>query len=62
MQYVFTWILLLLFSGMAVSQETRSVQSRPNVILILTDDQGWGDVSGNGNINLQSPNMDRLSG
>ena len=33
----------------------------PNVIIILTDDQGWGDLSFNGNRNLQTPNIDRLA-
>ena len=32
----------------------------PNVILILTDDQGWGDLSGNGNLDLRTPNIDQL--
>ena len=32
----------------------------PNVILILTDDQGWGDLSGNGNLDLTTPNIDQL--
>lgn len=34
---------------------------RPNVIVILSDDQGWGDLSLNGNQNLQTPNIDRLA-
>ncbi|MEE3220552.1 MAG: sulfatase-like hydrolase/transferase, partial [Planctomycetota bacterium] len=34
---------------------------RPNVIVILTDDQGWGDLSLNGNKNLNTPNIDSLA-
>jgi len=33
----------------------------PNVIMILSDDQGWGDLSINGNTNLNTPNIDKLS-
>jgi len=32
----------------------------PNIIVILTDDQGWGDLSLNGNTNLSTPNIDSL--
>ena len=32
----------------------------PNVILIMTDDQGWGDLSLNGNLDLTTPHIDRL--
>ena len=34
---------------------------RPNVIVILTDDQGWGDLSLNGNGNLATPEIDALA-
>ena len=35
--------------------------SKPNIIIILADDQGWGDLSTNGNTNLNTPNIDRLA-
>jgi arylsulfatase A-like enzyme len=35
---------------------------RPNILLILTDDQGWGDLGIHGNPVLQTPNLDRLAG
>lgn len=33
----------------------------PNVIVIIADDQGWGDLSSHGNTNLDTPNLDRLA-
>ncbi len=34
--------------------------SRPNIVFILTDDQGYGDLSCHGNPVLETPNIDRL--
>ncbi|MCP4848941.1 MAG: arylsulfatase [Verrucomicrobiaceae bacterium] len=34
---------------------------RPNVLVFLTDDQGWGDLSIHGNDNLKTPNIDDLA-
>ncbi len=35
---------------------------RPNVILIMTDDQGYGEIGAHGNEIIQTPNMDKLRG
>ncbi len=34
---------------------------RPNVVIILADDQGWGDLSATGNTNLATPGIDSLA-
>ena len=33
----------------------------PNILLILADDHGWGDVSMHGGPHIQTPNMDRIA-
>lgn len=47
------------------SSETASPSNngdaRPNVILIMADDQGWGDLSYSGNTNLDTPHIDALA-
>ena len=34
---------------------------RPNVLLIITDDQGWGDIYSHGNDKLDTPVLDKLA-
>ena len=36
-------------------------KKRPNVILIMADDLGWGDTGYNGNQNLRTPNLDEMA-
>ncbi len=36
-------------------------KDRPNVVVFLTDDQGWGDLSWNGNKDLSTPHIDSLA-
>ncbi|MGI9541328.1 MAG: hypothetical protein ACR2MI_04655 [Flavobacteriaceae bacterium] len=48
---IYIFILGVLISCQAFIKN----ESRPNVILILTDDQGWGDLSVNGNKDLSTP-------
>ncbi|MDO6819852.1 sulfatase [Zobellia sp. 1_MG-2023] len=36
-------------------------QERPNIILLMADDQGWGDTSYNGHPHLKTPNLDKMA-
>jgi len=48
-----------LLAGTAEAAEAVDKQ-RPNVIIVITDDQGYGDLSCHGNPVLRTPNLDRL--
>lgn len=55
-------ILLLAVASLACAAASAQPKSEPpNIVLIMTDDQGWGDLSIHGNRQLRTPNMDRLA-
>ncbi len=65
---IFWTFILLLFIGSACKDSAKKqppepldTGRRPNIVLIVTDDQGWGDLSRNGNKNLRTPNIDMLA-
>ena len=52
--YIFTSLFLsMVFINFSFAE-------KPNVILVMTDDQGYGDLSCHGNPVLKTPNLDRL--
>lgn len=53
------FFLCMAITGAALHGQSSS--TKPNIVIILTDDQGWGDLSIHGNTNLQTPNIDRLA-
>ncbi|MEM1294374.1 MAG: arylsulfatase [Verrucomicrobiota bacterium] len=57
--YLFGILAGLLFLTPMVS--VRAEERRPNLVIFLADDQGWGDVSIHGNTNLATPNIDSLA-
>jgi arylsulfatase A-like enzyme len=53
----------LCFCGVALFAILNTVPlnaAPPNILVILTDDQGWGDLSLHGNSNLKTPHLDQL--
>jgi arylsulfatase A-like enzyme len=54
-------ILFLLAAAVLSASATRAAEAKPNIVVILSDDQGWGDLSLNGNQNLSTPHIDSLA-
>ncbi len=55
--------VLALFPGVVLAAEADkpSAAAKPNFVIILADDQGWGDLSIHGNKNLSTPHIDSLA-
>ncbi len=54
--------VLALGAGTAWTEDPpASPPPRPNIVFILSDDQGWGDVGYNGNPFLKTPELDALA-
>ncbi|MCA9051143.1 MAG: arylsulfatase, partial [Planctomycetaceae bacterium] len=51
----------MVFFSSAETPAFGNSETQPNVVVILTDDQGWGDVSCHGNPQIQTPHMDALA-
>lgn len=56
-----SFCLLNGLSSSAWAESKQSQNNHPNVLVIITDDQGFGDFGFTGNKIVQTPNMDRLA-
>ena len=55
--------LLMFLCALCVRQglAQNSAPDKPNIIMIMSDDQGWGDVGFNGNEVVKTPNLDQMA-
>ena len=53
-------LAFIIFSCILFSCNNKEID-RPNVILIITDDQGFGDIGYNGNTKINTQNLDNLA-
>jgi hypothetical protein len=54
-------ICVLLSLGFGCAPEPGHRSGSPNILLILTDDQGWSDIHSHGNETIQTPTLDGLA-
>ena len=52
---------LLMVSIIAALSNTANAAEKPNIIVIMADDLGYGDVGCNGATELKTPNIDQLA-
>jgi arylsulfatase A-like enzyme len=55
-----TYTLILLSLTMITLLSCKEEQELPNIILVMTDDQGYADISAHGSPDVLTPNMDKL--
>src|SRR5436190_19250092 len=58
---LFGLLSLFLLASSLAPVASWSQDRKPNVVVFLSDDQGWGDLSISGNKNLATPNIDSLA-
>jgi arylsulfatase A-like enzyme len=61
MRLVLPALGLLGYSFMAMGQPQPERATSPNVVLIITDDLGWGDIGSYGATDIRTPNLDALA-
>ncbi|MEJ7809531.1 MAG: sulfatase-like hydrolase/transferase [Gemmatimonadaceae bacterium] len=58
---VLTPLVAALNTRTAPAQRPSSTAERPNVVLVITDDVGYGDIGSYGARDIRTPNIDRLA-
>jgi len=60
MKHNLSLLAALLLAPLAALHAADAPTKKPNILFILTDDQGYGDVARHGHPLLKTPNQDAL--
>ncbi len=57
------WLCLLAIGSLSCDSNLEDVQSpsAPNIVLVVADDLGWGELGSYGQTKIKTPNLDRLA-
>ena len=61
MRWFFVVAIALCTADVTRADDVSRSGTKPNVLVVLADDQGWGDLSLHGNPNLSTPNIDSIA-
>jgi arylsulfatase A-like enzyme len=61
LSFILKSLFLFFMARFAIAAE-EPVKEKPNIILCMADDQGWGDVGYNGHPVLKTPHLDEMAG
>ena len=55
-----SFTLIAIVAGFIAATASSAAAEKPNVVIVITDDQGYGDVAFTGNPAIKTPNIDKL--
>ena len=59
--YKFLYLFCFIICYVTQSNAEVNLVNKPNIIMIIADDLGYGDVSFNGSLDINTPNIDRIA-
>ena len=54
-------LVISLLAAIVATDNANAQDSRPNIVIVMTDDQGYPELSSHGNPILRTPNLDQLA-
>ena len=58
---IFSLLVFLFKLSFVNTFASGKIPEKPNIVLILADDMGWGDIRSNGNLVIETPVLDKLA-